>query len=85
VKTSISPATVRAVADYLVRSLDRLWTYQDIATHLKIDHRNLRPSRRGNKIPPPDIREGNFMRWFPQTILTWEQKNRGKIQSAKGR
>jgi hypothetical protein len=75
-RRNLSPATVRAVADCLTRALDRLWTYQDIAAHLQIDHRNLRPSRRGNKIPPPDICEGNFMRWFPQTILNWEQKRK---------
>jgi hypothetical protein len=55
-------------------------TIQDFSAFLKIDKRTLLNYRHAGKVPAPDIKAGNFVRWIPKTISKWTkgQKQHGR-------
>lgn len=59
-------------------SLKELLTIQDMARLCKCVDRTIRRRKANNTIPSPDIKEGNFVRWFPETFKNWKRKNATK-------
>ena len=60
------------IAFELFKSVAKLWTIQDVVAHLKCDESTFYRRRAKWKFPAPDIHEGNFIRWLPETVSQWE-------------
>ncbi|HXE43228.1 MAG TPA: hypothetical protein VN516_09410 [Candidatus Baltobacteraceae bacterium] len=75
-----SRAQIRAlIAQVLVKALAAhvasLWTIQDVVAFLKVNERTFYRRRADWKFPAPDINEGSFIRWHPDTVKNWKNPN----------
>jgi hypothetical protein len=53
--------------------LEKMWTIQDVVRHLQCHKRTFERRRDDWKFPAPDIHEGSFIRWHPETVLNWKK------------
>ncbi|GAB2594412.1 MerR family transcriptional regulator [Streptomyces capparidis] len=62
--------------------IDRsLWTYAEIAAHIRVRTDTVRSYRKHGHLPPPDVVEGGKPYWYADTIRTWSAQrpgNRGR-------
>ncbi|RDD87195.1 MarR family transcriptional regulator [Streptomyces parvulus] len=49
----------------------RLWSYKDIATHIRVQPDTVRSYRKHGLLPPPDHVEGGKPYWYAETIRAW--------------
>ena len=75
----ISPALRALLRREIVRqfaaSVARLYTVQDVVRHLQCHESTFYRYRAAWRFPAPDINEGSFIRWHPQTVLNWKKPN----------
>ncbi|MFE1047050.1 helix-turn-helix transcriptional regulator [Streptomyces olivaceus] len=48
-----------------------LWSYQDIAAHIRVQPGTVRSYRKHGLLPPPDHVEHGKPYWYADTIRTW--------------
>jgi hypothetical protein len=76
-KQKISPPVASFIRLEIVRQLAGIFaslkTIQDVSVHLKCHERTFRRNRRKWGFPKPAINEGNFIRWTPEQITSWER------------
>jgi DNA-binding transcriptional MerR regulator len=48
-----------------------LWSYTDIAAHIRVRTDTVRSYRKHGLLPPPDVVEGRRPFWYADTIRTW--------------
>lgn len=48
-----------------------LWSYKDIATHIRVQPDTVRTYRKHGLLPPPDVVEGGRPFWYVETIHVW--------------
>jgi hypothetical protein len=53
----------------------KLLTIQDIAIHLQCHVCTFRRNRKKWRFPAPAIKEGQFIRWTPDQLTQWENRN----------
>ena len=59
----------------------RLWSYREIAAHIRVKPDTVRSYRKHALLPPPDLVEGGGPYWFADTIRAWVVRrpgNRGR-------
>ncbi|MFP1627045.1 helix-turn-helix transcriptional regulator [Streptomyces sp. 5K101] len=59
----------------------KLWSYKDIAAHIKVQTDTVRSYRKHRLLPPPDHMEAGRPYWFADTIRRWvanRPANRGR-------
>jgi DNA-binding transcriptional MerR regulator len=57
-----------------------LWSYPEIAAHIRVRADTVRTYKRLGHLPPPDMVEGGRPYWYADTIRTWSAqrpRNRG--------
>jgi hypothetical protein len=58
-----------------------LWSYAEIAAHIRVRVDTVRSYRKHGHLPPPDVVEGSKPLWYADTIRTWSARrpgNRGR-------
>ncbi|MEU8530020.1 MULTISPECIES: helix-turn-helix transcriptional regulator [Streptomyces] len=55
----------------------RLWSYKDIAAHIKVQPDTVRSYRKHGLLPPPDQVENGKPYWYADTIHTWVSNRPG--------
>ncbi|WP_165986953.1 AlpA family transcriptional regulator [Streptomyces sp. YIM 98790] len=48
-----------------------LWSYKEIAAHIRVQPDTVRSYRKHGHLPPPDMVEGGRPYWYPDTIRKW--------------
>ncbi|MGW1285087.1 helix-turn-helix transcriptional regulator [Streptomyces sp. NPDC001118] len=59
----------------------RLWSYKEIAAHIKVQADTVRSYRKHGLLPPPDHVEGGKPYWYADTVRAWVASrpgNRGR-------
>ncbi|MEV7021097.1 MerR family transcriptional regulator [Kitasatospora sp. NPDC093558] len=57
---------------------DELWSYAEVARHIKVQPETVRSYRRHGLLPEPDVIDGSgHPRWYPETIRAWARKRPG--------
>ena len=59
----------------------RLWSYKDIAAHMRVQRDTVRSYRKHGLLPPPDDVQHGKPFWYAETVLTWiasRPSNRGR-------
>jgi DNA-binding transcriptional MerR regulator len=52
--------------------IDRtLWSYQNIAAHLRVQRDTVRSYRKHGLMPPPDVVEDGRSYWYADTVRAW--------------
>ncbi|CAM5634074.1 helix-turn-helix transcriptional regulator [Streptomyces pseudogriseolus] len=51
--------------------MTELWSYKDIAAHIKVQPDTVRSYRKHGLLPPPDRVEGGKPYWHPDTVRRW--------------
>ncbi|CAL9525643.1 MULTISPECIES: helix-turn-helix transcriptional regulator [Streptomyces] len=51
--------------------MTELWSYKDIAAHIKVQPDTVRSYRKHGLLPPPDRVEGGKPYWYPDTVRRW--------------
>jgi hypothetical protein len=72
------PAHRREVREMTDRSL---WSYTEIAAHIRVQVATVRSYRKHGHLPPPDVVEAGKPFWYADTIRTWSARrpgNRGR-------
>ncbi|CAL9519238.1 hypothetical protein SUDANB171_03787 [Streptomyces sp. enrichment culture] len=54
-----------------------LWSYKEIAAHIKVQPDTVRSYRKHGLLPPPDVTEGGKPFWYPHTIELWVSRRPG--------
>ncbi|MFH8754560.1 helix-turn-helix transcriptional regulator [Streptomyces atroolivaceus] len=58
-----------------------LWSYKDIAAHIRVRTDTIRSYRKHGLLPPPDDVRNGKPYWYVETVLTWiasRPSNRGR-------
>lgn len=58
-----------------------LWSYADIAAHIRVQVDTVRSYRKHGHLPDPDVVEGGKPFWYADTIRAWSARrpgNRGR-------
>lgn len=58
-----------------------LWSYAEIAAHIRVRTDTVRSYRKHGHLPPPDLVESGKPYWYADTIRTWSAQrpgNRGR-------
>jgi DNA-binding transcriptional MerR regulator len=48
-----------------------LWSYRDIAAHIKVQPDTIRSYRKHGLLPPPDHVENGKPYWYADTVRVW--------------
>jgi hypothetical protein len=48
-----------------------MWSYREIAAHIRVQTDTVRSYRKHGLLPPPDRTEGGRPYWYPDTIRRW--------------
>ncbi|CBG72906.1 conserved hypothetical protein [Streptomyces scabiei 87.22] len=76
------PAASVACAGRCLPMTDRrLWSYQDIAAHIRVRPDTVRSYRKHGLLPPPDHTENGKPYWYADTVRAWVASrpgNRGR-------
>lgn len=54
-----------------------LWSYADIAAHIRVRTDTVRSYRKHGLLPPPDVVEGGRPFWYADTIRLWTSRRPG--------
>jgi transposase len=54
-----------------------LWSYKEIAAHIRVQPDTVRSYRKNGLLPAPDVVEGGKPFWYPDTIRTWVSRRPG--------
>ena len=49
----------------------RLWSYKEIAAHIRVQPDTVRPYRKHGLLPPPHHVEGGKPFWYADTVRAW--------------
>src|SRR5262245_50008776 len=52
-------------------TIEPFWTFEDLRALLKVGKRTLRTWIAAKRVPAPDFRLGNLLRWKHETITVW--------------
>ncbi|MCX4663942.1 helix-turn-helix transcriptional regulator [Streptomyces uncialis] len=63
----------------------RLWSYKDIAAHIRVQPDTVRSYRKHGLMPPPDVVESGKSYWYADTIRTWVASRPGYRYRRSGR
>ncbi|MEU0688085.1 helix-turn-helix transcriptional regulator [Streptomyces uncialis] len=63
----------------------RLWSYKDIAAHIRVQPDTVRSYRKHGLMPAPDVVEGGKSYWYADTIRTWVASRPGYRYRRSGR
>jgi len=58
-----------------------LWSYADIAAHIRVQVDTVRSYRKHGHLPEPDVVEGGKPFWYADTVRAWSARrpgNRGR-------
>ncbi|MDX6327778.1 MAG: hypothetical protein QOI83_161 [Streptomycetaceae bacterium] len=54
-----------------------LWSYAEIAAHIRVQVDTVRSYRKHGHLPHPDVVEGGRPFWYADTIRTWHSRRPG--------
>jgi hypothetical protein len=54
-----------------------LWSYAEIAAHIRVQTDTVRSYKKHGHLPPPDIVEGGRPFWYADTIREWSARRPG--------
>ncbi|MEV1009646.1 MerR family transcriptional regulator [Streptomyces sp. NPDC049881] len=54
-----------------------LWSYKEIAAHIRVQPDTVRSYRKHGLLPPPDVVERGRPFWYPDTIREWVTRRPG--------
>ncbi|MBV6698428.1 MerR family transcriptional regulator [Kitasatospora aureofaciens] len=58
--------------------MSEMWSYAEIARHIKVQAETVRNYRRHGLLPEPDVIDGSgHPRWYPATIRAWARNRPG--------
>ncbi|WP_049578834.1 MerR family transcriptional regulator [Streptomyces sp. SBT349] len=55
-----------------------VWSYKEIAGHLRVQPDTVRSYRKPGLLPRPDLEEGGRPYWYPDTIREWAARRPGR-------
>lgn len=58
-----------------------LWSYADIAAHIRVRADTVRSYRKHGLLPPPDLVEGGRPYWYADTIRAWTAQRPGNTRA----
>ncbi|MFM9499032.1 helix-turn-helix transcriptional regulator [Streptomyces galilaeus] len=58
-----------------------LWSYKEIAAHLKVQPQTVRSYRKHGLLPAPDRVEGGKPYWYSNTVRAWIASRAGHRES----
>ncbi|MFD7969833.1 helix-turn-helix transcriptional regulator [Streptomyces clavifer] len=65
----------------------RLWSYKDIAAHIRVRTDTVRSYRKHGLLPPPDAVQHGKPYWYADTVHAWiasrpSNRGRGELRSS---